>query len=160
MAKKKKPLRDSQGRWMKGVSGNPKGRPHKYAKVDFGDLLHFKNTVLAVNTSDGRVMMTREAAVQLRLYQSAIQGNVHAQIFLARRFQRYRQDEGEILEKYLRLLAELRERKPTQSEERWMHAIEVFLRIVPNEMLKPGRKRRSRRPMEGTDARGKPDPKS
>jgi hypothetical protein len=162
MGRKKKPLRDGQGRWVKGVSGNPKGRPDKFAKVDFGDLEYFKNTVREVNTPDGKVMMTREAAVQHRLYQSAMQGNVHAQIFLARRFQRHHQDQGEILDKYLRLLAELRDREPTSFEERWMDAAKVFLRIVPrpSETPKPRRRPRSRRPMKGTDGRGKPDPKS
>src|SRR5262249_47445035 len=161
MGRKKKPLRDSQGHWIKGSSGNPKGRPHKYAKADFGDLLRFKNTVLEVNTPEGKVIMSREAAVQLRLYQSAMQGNVHAQIFLARRFHRDRQDQGETLEKYLRLLAEWRQRELTESEQQWMRMAEAFLRMPrPNETSKPRRKPRSRSPMKGTDGSGNPGPKS
>lgn len=85
----KKRTRDRLGRWVKGASGNPAGRPRKFARVDHGNLEMFKNTVIEVNTPDGRVVMTREAAVQHRLYQSAMKGNVHAQVHLARRFERH-----------------------------------------------------------------------
>src|SRR5262245_40283352 len=96
VAEQKKIQRDSHGRWLKGVSGNPNGRHQKYAKIDSDDLQRFKNTVLEVNTPDGRKVMTREAAIQHRLYQSAMQGNVYAQIYLARRFEKHAEQMSEI----------------------------------------------------------------
>lgn len=112
MPEDKKRVRDLQGRWVKGVSGNPKGRPNRLARVDAGNLEYFINTVREVNTPEGRVMMTREAAIQHRIYQSAMQGNVHAQIFMARRFEKYYERKAEIAAKLQDLFFHLKETGP------------------------------------------------
>jgi hypothetical protein len=145
--------RDLQGRWVKGVSGNPKGRPPKFLRIDAGDLETFMNTIREVSTPDGEVMMTREAAIQHRLYQSAMQGNVHAQIFLARRFEKYYERKAHISNGLQDLFFNLKEtgRHPTEQEQLWMYAARVFLRDLPREdgpppmFRKPGRRRKRKR---------------
>lgn len=108
MDKTEKKTRDRLGRWVKGVTGNAKGRPLKFARLDAGDLLTFKNTAIEVTTPDGSVLMTREAAIQHRMYQSAMKGNVHAQIFLARRFERFKESNARILDGVNRIISDLR----------------------------------------------------
>jgi hypothetical protein len=164
MAEDPKPSRDSHGRWVKGVSGNPKGRPDKYAKVDFGDFLEFKNTVREVNTLEGRIVMTREAAIQHRLYQSAMQGNVHAQIFLARRFEKFAENIAEVSAKFNDLVSRLREekREPTFAESLWLKTAEVAMHERPrpkSTFVRTG-KRRSRRKPERKDGGSDPGVKS
>jgi hypothetical protein len=109
--------RDVRGRWTKGVSGNPKGRPNKYANIDFGDFLRFKNTVLEVDTPLGRKVLTREAAVQERLYASAMKGNVHAQIFLMRQFEKFKETEAELQTRLDTLLDVIRKQEGEPTEE-------------------------------------------
>lgn len=103
--------RDRQGRWVKGVSGNRKGRPPKLARLDHGDLQTFKNTAIEVNTPDGSVLMTREAAILHRLYQAAMKGNVHAQIFLSRRFEKHYEHKATIAAELYRLIRDVTEGK-------------------------------------------------
>ncbi len=162
MAKRNKVSRDSHGRGVKGTSGNPKGRPHKYAKVDHGDLERFMNTVREVNTPDGRIMMTREAAIQYRLYQSAMQGNVHAQIFLARRFEKRAEKSGEVLAKFTNLVARLRaeKREPTWEESVWLRSAQVFMHAVPSEEEMNYWKRRLHRKPKRKDGGSDPSVKS
>src|SRR5574338_872349 len=115
----KKPKRDLHGRWVKGVSGNPNGRPHKYARVDTGDLDKFFGTTIEVKNPDGRMtIMTREAAILHRLYQSAMKGNVHAQIFLSRRFDKHYMDKAGVFLEFHLMMNKIRERdrKPTELE--------------------------------------------
>lgn len=121
--------RDARGRWIKGVSGNPKGRPEKYSNVDFGDFLRFKNTVLEIDTPLGRKVLTREAAVQERLYASAMKGNVHAQIFLMRQFEKFKENEAEVQERYDRLLDTLRrqEEEPTEEQAKLLRSTRMAL---------------------------------
>ena len=109
--------RDARGRWIKGASGNPKGRPEKYSNVNFGDFLRFKNTVLEVDTPLGRKVLTREAAVQERLYASAMKGNVHAQIFLMRQFEKFKENETELQDRYDRVLDVIRKQEGEPTEE-------------------------------------------
>jgi hypothetical protein len=162
VTEEKKPSRNLQGRWVKGVSGNPDGRPHKFAKIDTGNLEYFMNTVREVNTPDGRVVMTREAAVQHRLYQSAMQGNVYAQIFLARRFDKYNENKAELDAKLKRLLANLREteREPTDAEMEWMATAAEILRYLPRPNEKPPKKRRSRRKARSSEGGSDTGPES
>jgi len=164
VAKRNKVSRDRQGRWVKGTSGNPNGRPHKYAKIDFGNLEQFKNFALEVKTSDGPVVMTREAAVQHRLYQSAMQGNVHAQIFLARRFEKFAENIAEVSAKFNDLVSRLREekREPTLAESLWLHSAQVLMheRPQPKSTFVRTGKHRSRRKPKRKDGESDPSVKS
>ena len=87
MAEDQKSSRDRHGRWVKGVTRQPQRAPKQIREHRLRRTRRFMNTVLEVTTPEGRTMMTREAAIQHRLYQSAMQGNVHAQIYLSRRFE-------------------------------------------------------------------------
>jgi len=111
-----KKTRDVLGRWVKGVSGNTKGRPPKVARVESADLLTFINTLIEVNTPDGPVLMNREAALLYRLYQSAMKGNVHAQIFLARRFDRHHEGKAVILTELNRIIETIHAEKRRPSD--------------------------------------------
>lgn len=153
-----KSSRDSHGRWVKGVSGNPKGRPNKYAETDAGDFLKFKNTVREVTTPEGRIMMTREAAIQHRLYQSAMQGNVHAQIYLSRRFKQHAEEVGKLWAQFRDLVFRVKEEKRdyTEAEIHWMNA----LRVNSGDLMPEAPKRRSRRKPKRKDGGSDPSVKS
>ena len=151
MAEDQKSSRDAQGRWVKGVSGNPAGRPDKYANIDYGDFERFVNTVREVDTPEGRIVMTREAAIQHRLYQSAMQGNVHAQIFLSRRIEQSKRDKADITAKFDELVFRLKEekREPTQAEALWIHQVRMLLHEVPrpkSKFVRTGKHRSRRKP--------------
>jgi hypothetical protein len=164
MAENQKSSRDRHGRWAKGVSGNPKGRPGKYANIDHGDFLRFKNTVREVTTPEGRIMMTREAAIQHRLYQSAMQGNVHALIYLARRFDTHAEEMSRIVQKFHDLVFLLREQKrgPTDDEASILHAAQVAMGDLPRpkDNFQRTGKHRSRRKPERKDGGSDPSVKS
>lgn len=128
-----KKTRDRLGRWVKGVSGNTRGRPSKFARIDHGDFQSFKNSLIEVNTPDGTVMMTREAAVLHRLYQSAMKGNVHAQIHLSRRFDRYYEGKGVIAAEVQRIISEIKQtgRRPTEYEKALIEGARRHLGEIP-----------------------------
>ena len=74
-------------------------------------------------------MMTREAAVQHRLFQSAMKGNVQAQIHLSRKFEEFEQRRAEI-ELGLRKLMEKMENPNaclTDEESTFVEAATRFL---------------------------------
>jgi hypothetical protein len=77
--------------------------------------------------------MTREAAIQHRLYQSAMQGEVRAQIFLARRFEKFRGRNDKTLADLLDLFARLRKEKrdPTEQESLFMSIAQKQLHMEP-----------------------------
>ena len=158
MAENQKSSRDRQGRWVKGFSGNPKGRPGKYANIDSGDFLRFKNTVREVTTPEGRIMMTREAAIQHRLYQSAMQGNVHAQIHLSRRFKQHAEEVGKLWAQFRDLVFRVKEEKReyTEAEIQWMNA----LRVHSGDLMPEAPKRRSRHKPKRKDGGSDPSVKS
>jgi len=87
--KQKRPQRDALGRWTKGSTGNPNGRPRKWSRIENGSLEPFINSVIEVQTADGPKMMTRDGILLNRLFQSALQGNVHAQIYLDKKFEKF-----------------------------------------------------------------------
>jgi len=158
MAEDAKSSRDSHGRWVKGVSGNPKGRPDKYANVDAGAFLRFKNTVREVTTPEGRIMMTREAAIQHRLYQSAMQGNVHAQIYLSRRFRQHAEDMAKAWADFHELVFRVKEEKREYTEAE-IHRLNA-LRANSGDLMPEAPKRRSRHKPKRNDGGSDPSVKS
>ena len=155
--------RTPQGHWRKGVSGNPKGRPTKLSKVDFGDWERFKNTILDVDTPHGRKTLTREAAIQERLYASAMKGNVHAQIFLMKRFEADRESKADLEHKFTNLREELKNQKtpPTDEQMEFLAQGAVVLGYVerPDRKAKPRRSRaKNQKPDDPDDPRMPPRP--
>jgi hypothetical protein len=150
--------RTPRGHWRKGVSGNPKGRPTKLSKVDFGDWLRFKNTILDVDTPHGRKTLTREAAIQERLYASAMKGNVHAQIFLMKKFEADRETRADLEAKFKNLREEIkRQTTPTTAEQMALlaEAAEVLGYVErPDMKAKPRRSRaKNQKPDDPDDPR-------
>jgi hypothetical protein len=135
------------------VSGNPKGRPTKLSKVDFGDLERFRNTLVEIDTPYGRRSMTRRAAIQERLYVSAMKGNVHAQIHLDRKFEKSMQDRAEISAELNRLVLDIvtKGRQPTEEEADWIQKVRVLFRELPRpgEKVKEPRSRAKKRKLDG-----------
>jgi hypothetical protein len=123
------------------------------------------NTILDVPTPDGRKkVMTREAAIQHRLYQSAMQDNVHAQIFLARRFEKYNEGVAKMSAKFDDLVSRLREenRQPTLEESLFLHSVQVLVHEKPrpkSTFVRTG-KHQSRRKPKPKDGDSDPSVKS
>jgi hypothetical protein len=141
--------RDHGGRWIKGVSGNNKGRPSKFARIDHGDIQIFKNALMEVKTAEGRIMMTREGAVLHRLWQSAMNGSVHAQIHLNRRFDKYQESQAKILAGTQQMILDARnENRPlNQWELGYIKMAKAHFERIPGveDGLRPPKKLRSRR---------------
>ncbi len=85
-----RPVRDANGRWVKGHCPNPKGRPRKTVRSDFdlGDLEHFGNTLIDVMAGGEKTTMVRSAALLHKMYESAMKGKVSMQRFLYAEFER------------------------------------------------------------------------
>jgi hypothetical protein len=157
-----KKTRDHLGRWL--VCGNPKGRPPDTARIDHGDLLTFKNESTVVNTPDGKVLMTREAAILHRLYQSAMKGNVHAQIFLTRRFEKYYRDKDGVAVELRRMMSEIKKEKRLPTDYEWALIEGAMNDLDPIRRLKDGPQtvpvsqfRRGKRKPKIRRPRGNPD---
>jgi hypothetical protein len=111
--------RDHLGRWLKRVSGNLKGPPRQMVRLEHGDFVRFKNETMLVDTPDGPVAMTREAAILHRLYQSAMKGSVHAQIFLTRRIDKHYMDKVGIYVEFHRIWSEIKRQNRMPTDEEW-----------------------------------------
>ena len=102
----------------------------------------------------GKVMMTRDGAILHRLYQSAMKGNVHAQIYLARRFEQHNDRMSRITAEaslaVSEIISEMKEAKraPTDYERALIDKAKVHLDPMLRHGLKtekPASRRRSRR---------------
>jgi hypothetical protein len=84
---RQKPNRDSRGRWLPGSSGNLYGRPKEPDLVGTdANTYVFAETILTLNVNGRPVEMTRDEAIQNKIFQSAMNGDVRAQIFLSKQF--------------------------------------------------------------------------
>lgn len=148
--------RDSHGRFRKGApTNNPKGRPTKLSKVEFGDFELFKNTTVEVDAPNGRKrILTREAAIQERLYASAMKGNVQAQIFLTRKFEQSKEAlvEAEALLNQIQKKLQGEAREPTDDEAAAMRLARLALNIDPRPDWKIKKQRPSRAKKTATPA--------
>jgi hypothetical protein len=146
---KQRAQRDARGRWVKGYCPNPSGRPRKYANVDIGDTMLFKNKILEVATPEGQRIMTREGAILHRLFQSALQGDVRAQMYLDRKFEQARLSRGALANEINRVRVQMAENpdwKPTLWQEIMMAQADALLsqpgeRLVSTDVPKAPRKR-------------------
>lgn len=156
--------RDHLGRWRKGYSGNLKGPPRKEARVEHGDIELFKNESMLVDTKDGPVLMTREAAILHRLYQSAMKGSVHAQIFLSRRFDKHYMDKAGVFVELHLMMNKIRERDRKPTELEWAFIEGALDQLDPIRRYKDGPQmvpvsqfRRSKRKRKIKGPPGNPD---
>ena len=86
-----KPRRDARGRYVKGCSGNVKGRPKKKRPEPVpyqGDIRWFANLMIEVNSNGERQSMDRRTALLNKMYESAMKGRVSMQRFLYQEFER------------------------------------------------------------------------
>jgi hypothetical protein len=80
--------RDARGRWKKGSTGNPNGRPPKKARLSKADRLVFANTLMNLKVNGETVELTQREAVKMKLLESALKGRVYAQIYLDKEFEK------------------------------------------------------------------------
>jgi Family of unknown function (DUF5681) len=83
---RRRPRRDRKGRWSKGSSGNPYGRPRKY-KIIFSeeDPYDFACRVIPVTQNGKTEWITRKAALHRKLFEQAMRGGVLASRTLLKR---------------------------------------------------------------------------
>jgi hypothetical protein len=138
--------RDSHGRFLKGTTGNPKGRPTKISMIESADFALFMGTMVEIDNPRGgrKKIFTREGAIQERLYASAMKGNVQAQIFLTRKFEQSKVSmvENEDLLHRIYKVLQKEKRGPTEEEAQAIRSLRIVLNIDPN----PGWKVRKERP--------------
>jgi hypothetical protein len=151
--------RDAHGRYLKGTTGNPKGRPTKISMIEPADFQRFQGTMVEVDNVRGRKrILTREGAIQERLYASAMKGNVQAQIFLTRKFEQAKVADAESeahLQKIYRVLQK-EQRGPTDEEYVRLRYLRMALNLDPNPRWKIRTARPSRAKKTATPAGDRP----
>lgn len=80
--------RDSRGRFRKGCSGNPFGRPRKKAALSEADPFVFAQSLIKLGSGDQVIEMTRREAVQKKMFELAMKGSVKALIELRKEWAR------------------------------------------------------------------------
>ena len=66
--------RDEQGRWKKGHSPNPRGRPRNQPKMLADDVDSFKNEIVDVSVNGEMKKFTRHQVLLRSMYEQAIKG--------------------------------------------------------------------------------------
>ncbi len=90
MAKKRKNRgdgRDAKGRWTKGTTGNPNGRPPNVADLDMADVYNFSQVPTEITITGEKQLMTRHEVVWFTMFESAIKGRISAQKYLIEKFE-------------------------------------------------------------------------
>jgi len=140
--------RDARGRFLKGTTGNPKGRPPKISLIESSDFELFRGTMVEIDNPRGgrKKILTREGAIQERLYASAMKGNVQAQIFLSRKFQEAKEALAESQARLRQIENRLNTEgyKPTDEERAAARMLRIALNLDPNPGWKIKRARPSR----------------
>jgi len=85
--------RNKKGQFETGHTGNPRGRPKKKktpATIPSPTRASFANTLVDIkNAQRQTVVMTRRELNHLRLFEAAAKGDVRAQIYLDRKFEKW-----------------------------------------------------------------------
>ena len=98
--------RDARGRWLKGASPNPKGRPPKKIFKDYSpsDVRHFANTQIELTVNGQPEKMDRRAALLSKTFESAMSGKVSQQRFLMNLFEKSDANLAELRNRFDQLL--------------------------------------------------------
>ncbi len=99
-----KPGRDREGRFAKGTSGNPKGRPRREREYSQSELFVFANTLVDVSAGGAKRLMSRLEANRNKLFACAMQGDVRAQIYLDRIFAAHEKERAKVRQHYDKLI--------------------------------------------------------
>ena len=119
--------RDAKGRWIKGTSGNPNGRPRKVADLDFADVHNFSQYPMEIVVGGEKQLMTRHEIVLFKAFESALRGRITAQRYLIEKFEEAENERGYInlqLERWAERIAE----DPSSASSEVMHVLEMVLR--------------------------------
>jgi hypothetical protein len=85
-----KPTRDARGRWLPDYCPNPNGRPKKEPKpkasYDGSDIRIFGYTLVDLTANGQKETMIRRTALNNKMFESAMKGNVSMQRFLYKEF--------------------------------------------------------------------------
>jgi len=79
--------RDAKGRWAKGTSGNPNGRPRNVFDYDMADVYNFSQFPMEITVAGDKQLMTRHEVVLMKLFETAMKGRITAQKFLIEKFE-------------------------------------------------------------------------
>ena len=101
--------RDARGRWTKGTTGNPNGRPPKIPDLDMADVYNFSHFLTEIVIGGEKQLMTRHEIVLLKIFDSALKGRVSNQRYLIQKF-----EEAQMAKEYLELWLERWEMRMNQ----------------------------------------------
>ena len=123
--------RDERGRWLPGHCPNPKGRPPKKPKipVNLADIHRFRTSSVEVKTPEGAKMVTREEALNLRIFEDAMRGRASAQKLLYQEFEKDLERIAETEAAYMELFMEWYIRHPKAREPGFMPPAEVIYEL-------------------------------
>ena len=79
--------RDARGRWAKGMTGNPNGRPLNVFDYDMADMYNFSQFPMEITVAGKKQLMTRQEVVVMKLFETAMKGRITAQKYLIEKFE-------------------------------------------------------------------------
>ena len=79
--------RDTKGRWTKGMTGNPNGRPLNVFDYDMADMYNFSQFPMEITVAGKKQLMTRQEVVVMKLFETAMKGRITAQKYLIEKFE-------------------------------------------------------------------------
>lgn len=86
--------RDSKGRWIKGTTGNSRGRPRSTPDLDMSDVWNFAKEPVEIAVGGEKQLMTRHEVGLLKAFASALKGHITAQRYLLEKFERTEESVG------------------------------------------------------------------
>ena len=134
--------RDDKGRWVKGRTGNPRGRPKNVPDLDMADVHNFAKEPIEIAVGGEKQRMTRHEIVMLKAFESAMRGRITAQKYLLEKFEQAEVSRGYValsLERWAERIAE----DPDAADPL---EIRHLLRVAPESLQKRRSRIRKRTP--------------
>ena len=128
-----KPRRDARGRYVKGYSGNVKGRPKKQRPdpVPYqGDIRWFANLMIEVASNGELQSMDRRTALLSKMFESARKGSVTMQRFLYKEFEKNSERIAATRARYEKLQVEWIINNPRFGEPDYEIPLEIELEML------------------------------